>query len=61
MTQTLEADLEPPVENPESLISTANRRKGTQPEMATKRPPLETYVQPHTIPLCNAIKVLGDP
>lgn len=59
MTRASMTILEPLVDNLEALIHTtwSTRRRFTQIEMAEERPPLETYIQPQTILLCNAIRI----
>lgn len=60
MTQSFSANLESPVDNLEALIRTtrSTKRRLAQTEMVVKRLALETYIQPQTIPLCNAIEIL---
>lgn len=60
MTQSFSANLESPVDNPEALIRTtrSTKRRLAQTEIVVKRLALETYIQPQTIPLCNAIEIL---
>lgn len=54
MTRSSLRDLRPIVDNPKALIQEARRN---QRRMGANKPTLDSYIQPHLIPLCKTLRL----
>lgn len=54
MARSSARDLQPIVDNPKILIPEA---RIVQKRMKPTKPTIDSYIQPHIIPLCNAIRL----